>query len=58
MANKLSGIDLAPNDDDIVANFNSSFNWYLGTDGNAGMQFDLMTVVLHELGHGLGFWDR
>ena len=55
VANKLSGIDLAPNDDDIVANFNSSFNWYLGTDGNAGMQFDLMTVVLHELGHGLGF---
>ena len=58
VANKLSGIDLAPNDDDIVANFNSSFNWYLGTDGNAGMQFDLMTVVLHELGHGLGFLDR
>jgi FG-GAP repeat len=55
VANKLRGTDLAPNDDDIEANFNSSFNWYLGTDGNAGMQFDLMTVVLHELGHGLGF---
>src|SRR5262245_27512041 len=55
VANKLSGFDLAPNDDDIVANFNASFSWYLGTDGNAGTQFDLVTVVLHELGHGLGF---
>ena len=56
VANKLSGTDLAPGADDIVANFNSSFNWYLGTDGNAGTRFDLMTVVLHELGHGLGFF--
>ena len=40
---------------DIVANFNSSFEWYLGTDGNAGTSYDLMTVVLHELAHGLGF---
>ncbi len=55
VANKLSGTDLTPADDDIVANFNSSFNWYLGTDGNAGTRFDLMTVALHELGHGLGF---
>ncbi len=47
-----------PDSADIVANFNSNFsNWYLGTDGNppAG-QFDLVTVVLHELGHGLGFF--
>ncbi|MFY9243413.1 MAG: T9SS type A sorting domain-containing protein [Polaribacter sp.] len=42
--------------DDIRASFNSNFNWYFGTDGNApdGLQ-DFVTVVLHELGHGLGF---
>ena len=42
---------------DIQANFNSSFpNWYLGTDGNGPSgKWDLRTVVMHELGHGLGF---
>jgi len=42
---------------DIVANFSSSFaNWYFGIDGNtpAG-KYDFVTVVLHELCHGLGF---
>ena len=59
LAKKLSGTDLTaglPDPADIVANFNSSFSWYFGTDGNAGAQFDLMSVVLHELGHGLGFF--
>jgi hypothetical protein len=57
LANKLAGTDLAPADADIDASFSSAFpNWYFGTDGNtpAG-EYDLMTVVLHELGHGLGF---
>jgi hypothetical protein len=57
-AKAISGTDLtaalSPNSD-ITANFNSSFDWYLGTDGNAGVKYDLMSVVLHELGHGLGF---
>ncbi len=57
LADALTGADLDPIDFDIVANFASNLpNWYLGLDGNtpAG-QFDLVTVVLHELGHGLGF---
>lgn len=43
---------------EIQANFNSSFpDWYLGTDGNApGSKYDFFTVVMHELGHGLGFF--
>jgi hypothetical protein len=42
---------------EIVANFNSAFSrWYLGTDGNPpARRYDFVTVVLHELGHGLGF---
>ena len=42
---------------EIQAEFNSEFPfWYTGTDGNVPTnRWDLETVVLHELGHGLGF---
>jgi hypothetical protein len=64
LANKLAGTDLSPMGDDISATFNSSIGttcafprvWYYGLDANppAGTT-DFVTVVLHELGHGLGF---
>lgn len=40
---------------DINANFSSGIDWYYGLDGNppAG-KYDLVSVVLHEIGHGLG----
>lgn len=56
IANKLAGFDLDPDAQDITANFSSSFSWYLGTDGNCPPdKFDFVSIVLHELGHGLGF---
>ena len=56
IANKRHGSQLDPSAD-IVANFSSNFpNWYFGTDGaGPAGDFDFKTVVLHELGHGLGF---
>lgn len=46
-----------PTNSDVVADFNSDLtNWYFGTAGKtpAG-KFALVTVMMHELGPGLGF---
>ncbi|WP_321370551.1 T9SS type A sorting domain-containing protein [uncultured Draconibacterium sp.] len=41
---------------DMVAQFSSKIDWYLGTDMNTpDDKYDLVSVVLHEIGHGLGF---
>lgn len=43
---------------DIELTINSSINWYMGTDGKTpSLAYDLVTVVIHELIHGLGFFD-
>jgi hypothetical protein len=55
LANKLAGVDLLPASDDINANFSTNFNFYLGLDTNHGPLNDLVTVLLHEFAHGLGF---
>lgn len=64
LANKLHGSDLDPTGADISAQFNSTLDngtclggakWYYGVDGNEGSNVELLPVVLHEMGHGLGF---
>ncbi|MET3133026.1 hypothetical protein AAKU55_003308 [Oxalobacteraceae bacterium GrIS 1.11] len=66
LAAKLAGADQsAPGDPHIGAQFNSRLGlapdclpglpFYLGLDNNHGSQIDLVTVLLHEMGHGLGF---
>ncbi len=41
---------------DIEANFNSKVNWYYGIDGaTPDTTYDFVSVVLHEIAHGLGF---
>jgi Secretion system C-terminal sorting domain len=60
LAEKLASHELnGVTDPDIIASFNSSFtNWSFSTSGTpqAG-QTDFVSVVLHEIGHGLGFVD-
>jgi hypothetical protein len=65
LANKLYGADLDAVTADITARFNSGIggatclagtSWYYGFDHNESLsQIDLLAVVQHELGHGLGF---
>jgi len=56
--------DIEPGFSDISAIFNadvdqtfclSTRSWYYGYDGNAGQDIDLVSVVIHEIAHGLGF---
>jgi len=56
LANALAGYDLESGSFDMHITYNLNFSWYYGTDGNtpAG-QYDLMSVVLHEIAHGLNF---
>lgn len=56
LANSIAGAELNPGESDMDVYLNSGTNWYLGTDGQpAAGQHDLVTVALHEMGHGLGF---
>jgi hypothetical protein len=57
LASALENRNLNPDQPDIEMQFNANFaRWYFGVDGNPPQnRFDFMTVVLHEIGHGLGF---
>jgi len=64
LANALAGSDLSSSNPEINARFNVNVgtpgcfqtrHWYYGLDNNHGSDFDLVTVLLHEFAHGLGF---
>jgi len=62
LANQIAGVDLWSGAE-IEAMFNGALaecagdgaDWYYGFDGKGGDLTDLVSVVLHELAHGLGF---
>lgn len=65
LTNKITGVDNAsPDTAHIRARFNVNLGragclpgtlFYLGLDNNHGSNIDLVTVLTHEFGHGLGF---
>ena len=58
LVNQLVDEDRKPDDPDIETTFSSSDDWYFGLDGRPGEdQHDFVSVALHEIAHGLGFYD-
>ena len=61
LAEKIYGKSLNSDlDGDIIIRVNSGVNWYLETDGKIPVnsrKYDLVTVIIHEMCHGLGFFD-
>lgn len=57
LAEKIAGKELNNSTDfEIEITINGAINWYYGTDEQVGVEeFDLYTIILHELAHGLGF---
>ena len=58
LADSLAGEDIEPTIPEITIRINSTNGpmLYLGTDGKCpSNKYDLVSMILHEMGHGLGF---
>ena len=56
LANALAGKDLDPKQSEIIIQVNSLAEWNTRNDGlSHPNEYDLESVFLHEMGHGLGF---
>ncbi len=55
LANAISGQRLNNKNPDITLRINSKINWNYAHKVPSYERYDLLTVVLHELAHGLGF---
>ena len=64
LANSIANSDLSGSTAEIRARFNANLgntgcldgtHFYLGLDNNHGSDVDLVSVLIHEFGHGLGF---
>jgi len=56
LANALAGKDLAGDNPEMIITVNSLANWYRGGgSGPSKSEYDLQSVILHEMAHGLGF---
>ena len=56
LGNQLAGYDFAPAQRDIRIEMNSGVSWnYSTTSSPSSSQYDCVTIMLHEILHGLGF---
>ena len=55
-ANAIAGQDLDKNNPEIIIQVNSGANWNQRNDGApTKLEYDLVSVFIHEIAHGLGF---
>jgi hypothetical protein len=56
LAEAIGGKNLNGTEADIIINVNENISWSYNTDGSKeAFKYDLKTVILHEIAHGLGF---
>jgi hypothetical protein len=56
LANALAGVDLDVAEPELEINVTTGDFWYYGLDGKCpSNKYDLVSVILHEMAHGLGF---
>lgn len=56
LAEAIAGVNLNGTEADISITVNKNISWSFDTDGTRqAFKYDLMTVILHEIAHGLGF---
>jgi hypothetical protein len=55
VAKKLAGGDPNLGEQDMALLFNTQLPWYGGTGAPGPNQYDMESITLHEMGHGLGF---
>ena len=56
LANALAGVDLDVGEPELEINVTTGDFWYYGLDGKCpSNKYDLVSVILHEMAHGLGF---
>jgi len=57
VGNQKAGYNVVPSQRDISLRMNSQFNFYYPITGSPGSnQMDWITIILHEVCHGLGFY--
>jgi len=59
LRNQQVGYDISSSVTDIRLEFNTTFDFYYGTDPSAcpTLETDYITILLHEMCHGLGFYN-
>lgn len=56
LAEAIAGVNLNGTEADIAITVNKNISWSFDTDGTRqAFKYDLKTVILHEIAHGLGF---
>jgi len=55
VGNQMAGYNVVPNMRNIRMEMSSYYVFYYGLDANPGSGIDFVTVMLHDVAHGLGF---